>query len=43
MNTEEKTTTKRTGTKVLACLLAVLLMEKFLASNSTQHTYNYTK
>ncbi len=26
MNTEEKTTTKRTGTKVLACLLAVLLM-----------------
>ena len=26
MNTEEKSTTKRTGTRVLACLLAVLLM-----------------
>lgn len=26
MNTEEKSTTKRTGAKVLACLLAVLLM-----------------
>lgn len=26
MNAEEKSTTKRTGAKVLACLLAVLLM-----------------
>ena len=35
MNTEEKSTTKRTGAKVLACLLAVLLMVgiAFLVAN----------